>query len=239
MRLTSKKSIKFLFLFLFVALLSACDKEEEARVQVNFIPKFNQEVIDFSATYQNAQQQYFKVDLLAFYLSNIALIGEDEKIYSIEEIVLYDVSNPPLITTVLPAQNYKAITFNIGVDSMRNQRHPTEFPATHPLGNTSYYWGWATKYIFAKLEGKFTEDATTELFDNAYLYHLGLDSLYRHKEVTKPIVLQAEESNEVTVTINLNTVFDNLNLIETPTSQSFDDWPTAVKVMDKLTDSME
>jgi hypothetical protein len=50
----------------------------------------------------------------------------------------------------------EAISFYMGVDSVRNHSDPASYPVTHPLAPKSptMHWGWANGYFFLSLTGK-------------------------------------------------------------------------------------
>ncbi|MBI5772735.1 MAG: cytochrome C peroxidase [Verrucomicrobia bacterium] len=59
----------------------------------------------------------------------------------------------------IPAGEYRAFRFTVGLDSETNKGDPARHPAGHPLNPNlnGLHWTWQSGYIFLALEGMFTE----------------------------------------------------------------------------------
>lgn len=70
----------------------------------------------------------------------------------------------------LPAGEYKAISFRIGLDEATNQSDPNRYAADHALNPqvNGLHWGWQGGYIFMALEGRFLK----EVKESGFSYHL-------------------------------------------------------------------
>jgi len=55
----------------------------------------------------------------------------------------------------LPAEEFQAIRFQVGLDAETDASDPQEWPADHPLNPSvcGLHWGWQSGYVFLALEG--------------------------------------------------------------------------------------
>ncbi len=69
----------------------------------------------------------------------------------------------------LPAQEFKAIRFRVGVDAKTDASDPKIWPPDHPLHPDvcGLHWGWSSGYVFLALEGHWGTNAT-----RGFSYHL-------------------------------------------------------------------
>ncbi len=58
----------------------------------------------------------------------------------------------------LPAEEFKAIRFRVGLDSTTDASLPERWPADHPLNPDvcGLHWGWSSGYVFLAIEGHST-----------------------------------------------------------------------------------
>ena len=104
--------------------------------------------------------------------------------------------------------------------------------------NSDHWWSWADKHIFSKIEGELKTG------DDAFVYHLGFDELYRNVEVARDLNITATERTDVTVTLNVYRIFtdgsgQNIDFITDPVSQSFDNMPLAERVANNFAQAFE
>src|SRR5437879_5221566 len=71
----------------------------------------------------------------------------------------------------LPAQEFHAIRFQVGLDAETDASDPQAWPADHPLHPTvcGLHWGWQSAYVFLALEGHWTP---AEGKNSGFSYHL-------------------------------------------------------------------
>lgn len=86
----------------------------------------------------------------------------------------------------LPAGEYKAIRFRIGLDEATNQSDPNRYAADHALNPqvNGLHWGWQGGYIFMALEGRFLKEGK----ESGFSYHLANAPQLMKVEV--PVVFQ-------------------------------------------------
>jgi cytochrome c peroxidase len=71
----------------------------------------------------------------------------------------------------LPAQEFKALRFRVGVDAETDAADPQSWPAEHPLHPDvcGLHWGWRSGYVFLALEGHWEKDGGKP---RGFSYHL-------------------------------------------------------------------
>lgn len=129
-----------------------------------------------TGTYTNASGEAFKVTTLKYYVSNFKFTKTDGTIYTVPQdssYFLIDESNAASHepTFSIPEGEYKAVSFMVGVDSLRNTMDISRRTGVLDPTTTGMYWGWNSGYIHLMLEG--TSPASTQT-GNVFQYHIGL-----------------------------------------------------------------
>jgi hypothetical protein len=130
-----------------------------------------------TGVYTNASNEALTITKLKYYISNFVLTAIDGTSYVVPQDSCYflidesdEETHEPVIH--VPEGEYKAISFLIGVDSLRNTKDISE--RTGVLDPVSaggdMYWGWNSGYIFFKMEG--TSPVSPEV-GNIFMYHIG------------------------------------------------------------------
>ncbi|MBA3704474.1 MAG: hypothetical protein H0W84_00810 [Bacteroidetes bacterium] len=163
------KNLRILFLTLFaVVLISSCKKDvaetpsvtptapvTSGTVSVNFTNMVGDSLLTLNTkSYINANNDTFRVSEFKYYISNIKLTKSDGSIYTeAESYHLVDASIPgtcKITLSKIPFGKYTAISFIIGVDSIRNISG-AQTGALDPANNM--FWNWSSGYIMAKMIG--------------------------------------------------------------------------------------
>lgn len=130
-----------------------------------------------TGTYTNNAGQSFNVTKLKYYVSNFKLTNVDGSVYIVpqnESYFLVDESvadsHEPVLS--VPEGEYKALSFMIGVDSLRNTADVSQRTGVLDVSGaaTDMYWSWNSGYIFFKLEG--TSPVITGM-GGIYQFHVG------------------------------------------------------------------
>ena len=206
---------------------------------------------EMNSTYVNAANQAYNVAFFQFYLSHITLIAEDDSEVELAEVVLYDMSDDdPSITTTVPAGNYKAVRFGVGLDEELNNTDPTILAADHPLSwNQGTHWAWI-KYRFIMMEGKVDANPDATILENDYAYHTGLDVLFREVTLNRSVTVTSmdditdETVGDVSISLNVNRIFgettDPLDMIAEPVTHSEgDEFALAQLLTNNFVDALE
>lgn len=164
-------------------------------------------------TYQNPAGNTYLVNLLRFYLSNVALVKRDGSEVKAEGLTLAEfkqggsVQDVTVMKMDVPAGDYAGIRFNVGVP--RELNHLDAAKQQAPLGvGSGMYWSWNAGYIFYRFEGKFMKGNTPTPF----LMHMGTDDALQHVNLadlegySTPIKVP-ETGGSVRVNLDVSKVF--------------------------------
>ena len=130
-----------------------------------------------TGSYTNSSNQVYKVTKLKYFVSNFKFTKADGSVYIVPQDSSYFLIDESDInrrdaTFKLPEGEYTAVSYTLGVDSLRNTMDITK--RTGDLDVTAaasdMYWGWNSGYIFFKLDG--TSTAVTTM-GGVFNYHLG------------------------------------------------------------------
>lgn len=124
--------------------------------------------------------------LCQLYLSNMTLTNQQgvKTIYPETYQLIKPTQNNYYVTELEPG-GYSDFRFAFGIDSLTNNtKQPQDFDVNHVLSyqDPNMHWGWAQKYIFLKLEGKFDSDGDN-IPDTDFQFHVGNDKYYQ--EITE------------------------------------------------------
>jgi cytochrome c peroxidase len=109
----------------------------------------------------------------------------------------------------IPAGNYSAIRFQIGLPPQINHADAAQWPANHPLNPdvNHLYWGWSREYVFLALEGTWQNGGE----QIGYSYHLATDRELMTIEL--PVALDLNSSREIQVSLDIGKIFSAPNKI--------------------------
>jgi hypothetical protein len=193
-------------------------------MEINFSHYVGNEVLTLdSVIYQNALGQGFSVTKFKYYLAHMVLTRRDGKPVASHTYFLIDEEKPGSKKVVLenvPAGEYVAVNFTLGVDSIDNCSG-AQSGALDPINGM--FWTWNTGYIFMKMEG------TSEFSSapNALLeYHVGGFKQPHHciRTISLPLDPPILVTSHCTKTIDIKA--DVLEILKTPTSIDFSSLPT-------------
>ena len=173
-----------LFLVLLSVVVTGCGDDENApkekgSLAIVFNNYYGNEDLLLNTDYVNPSNESFRISKLNYYVSNIKLKRTDGTEYIVPQDSSYfliredQVESQTVTLNRIPAGDYNAITFTIGVDSLRStmgisKRTGVLDPAQ---GHDGMYWTWNSGYIFFKMEG-ISPAAPTEQ-ENKFYYHIG------------------------------------------------------------------
>lgn len=186
--------------------------EADYNLQLQWQALINNKPLNFTDEFETVYGEHLKFSLFQFYLSNIALINNNNEAVALKDVILYDLSSPDTLRLKVPAGEYKAVRFGLGLDAATNASDPATFAIDHPLSvSQNTHWGWATKYKFVQLEGRSDYDTTQAVPRYAFSYHTGTDALYRVVELEKDLQLNNSTTKNVTIQFDANRLLYNSN----------------------------
>lgn len=182
------KKISFLLVTLMLVFVSCKKKKTEEPVvcdptdqmEVHLTPKMDGQnyVLDQIITSSLGYRYFFtEIKILG------TDIGNDGSVFS--DSYYYDLRSWGTLMRKSEGSkaNFTNLSLNIGVPSTLNHANPA-LPASTSALNISnsgdMHWGWNPGYIFVKLEGKVdTLDNGIDNFDHNFVFHLGMDPIFR------------------------------------------------------------
>jgi len=199
-----------------------------------------------------------KVNMLKFYACDFKLYKEDNTAVNFAEVVLIDldlteptsptiIKFPDNVMAEINSAKYTKLSFGLGLNPTLNASDPVTFENSHPMSvNPNMYWSWATKYIFAKFEGRI-DSAGNGTFDKSFFYHTGLDQLYRMVEIPNlNLFVESEKLTELTIGVDFNEIFyptranaDSINFFTQGQSHTTDNLPVATLFVDNFSRSFK
>lgn len=148
----------------------------------------NEPLVMFERIYDYQEGMQLQMQLLQVYLSDIALVYEEEgtekeepltdvALVSFADIYTDEDANEgvEILKMEVPVRNYTGLKLGLGVSPELNATLPPDYDLTHPLSQN--YWEDASSYIFFKIEGNADLDADGELQDKL-TYHIGGNNNY-------------------------------------------------------------
>lgn len=241
--------VPILIMAMTLAVFSSCKKDEDdpAAVKLEFSANVGGEDYAPFTDYTYYNNSSMTINKVVFYISNIDLVKEDGSTVRLSDIEYVDLSDPTNPGKAnfsfgdLPAGNYRAIRFGIGVPADLNAKTPADFAVNHPLAIESMYWDAWDSYIFSKTEGRIDTTGNGE-GDLNFLYHTGIDDLYRGLEASRDFKL--DQGGETTMSFYLDvlklfgTPNDYIDIKAKPMSHNPKDLDIATKIMDNYINAL-
>lgn len=139
-------------------------------IKITFINKVKEEKLRLNETaYSNPYGENYTIRKFKYYISNVSVQQESKSIREKNAYHLVDESKPASLSFSFPAQagTYKALSFLLGVDSLRNVSG-AQTGALDPLNDM--FWTWNTGYVMAKLEASSPQSG---IVNRKVEYHIG------------------------------------------------------------------
>lgn len=138
-----------------------------------------------TGTYRNASGESFTPTTFNYFVSNLKLTRADGREYVVPPDSSYFLikeavpASQTITLTNVPAGSYTAVSFVLGVDSLRSTMDISRLtgvlnPAGDHTSASGMYWSWNSGYIFLKLEGTSPSVPTDATGRNTFQYHIGL-----------------------------------------------------------------
>lgn len=201
-----------LALFIPVLLFSGFKKKTQSntgQIVLHFKNMVNERPLllnDSSHVYYNANGDDFYVTTFKYYISNIVLTKTNgDTVQMPDSYFLINAADSSTLTQQLagvPAGKYKAISFLIGVDSLRNFAGAQSGCLDPAKG---MFWSWKSGYIFVKMEGVSSKSASRK---NRLTFHIGgatdPDNTIREFSQDLPARLKIKNNRVADMNIDVN-----------------------------------
>lgn len=145
--------IKIIFKYVLLLILVVENTKAFSQDKISFTPLFNHQELSFNSTY-TVENDSLEINKFAFYISNIELYLDNEKVYELEQKhFLINLDSPKSLDISLKHNKdivYNKLVFYIGIDSITNVSGAFggDLDPTNGM-----YWTWQSGYINFKLEG--------------------------------------------------------------------------------------
>jgi hypothetical protein len=179
-----------------------------APVELKINLRIGDQPLQFGQTYQTPQGQRYQINMVKFYISEVALVRPDGREVVVDGLVLADFKRDAptqgvsVMRMEVPPGEYRGIRFNVGVP--RELNHLDATTQQMPLGiNSGMFWAWNPGYIFYRLEGT----ALLPDGNQGWVIHMGTDSFRLpvriHDLQTRRVRIHIPPSGG-TITLNLD-----------------------------------
>lgn len=198
---------------------SACGDDDDSgstptgTVELYFKPVFGDEelLIDRTVNLEYPTGKDIRIIVSDMFIGPLSFTGVDGTT-ELSEIEYINLSEPVvdqqtgltdkvIVFDNVPAGIYTGFEFGIGIPEDLNKMAPADFPTGHPMRRESHYWPPWNSYIFSKIEGRkdVNEDGG---FGLNFVYHAGLDELYRYLNFTGTIEVMPGEVTRMEVVLD-------------------------------------
>src|SRR6266481_4906886 len=160
-------------------LVLGCHLSFGATLQIEITPKVSGENLQpASLRYQSSAGETFSITRVSYLLSEFALQQNDGSWLELSNSVAwfdFDQNRNSVRLGEIPAGEFQAVRFTVGLNTNLNHADIAQFPAAHPLNPNlnGLHWSWQGGYIFLAIEGLW-RNSSGEL--DGWAYHLARDT---------------------------------------------------------------
>ena len=210
-----------LTLLLFSFSNSPLKPKEKGTLVLQFQHLVKDKYLSFDSSYKNSMGEDFTVSKFKYYISNIELSNSNtgKKHFFQNSYFLIDEEDvaSKTISLEIPAGEYSAISFLLGVDSIKNMSG-AQADALDPINGM--FWTWNSGYIMAKLEGSSSHSKSVH---NKIEYHIGgfkkEDNTLKTIQFSLPQVVKLDETKKALITLEADIATWFSKKYELPISQ--------------------
>ena len=236
--------------------IDAIDPNTKNTVSVEFDNRVgDQKMVLGSTPYKTTAGEDFTVTTFNYFVSNISLKKDDGTVLKFPDqyflIRQADANSQTIQLKDVPAGNYNAITFMVGVDSSKSVSPGGQ--RTGVLDVTSYgddgmYWSWNSGYIFMKMEGISSMAPVRTSGQKLFQLHVGgygggfegaAKQANNVRTVTLPMTTNATVRGTISPTIHLiidaKKIFDGPNKISLATTNNVHSAALGTPIADNYT----
>lgn len=191
-----------------------------------------------TGNYTNEMGQPFTVSTFKYYVSNLKLKKTDGTYFTVANsyyLIEQDVANSnKMLLSNLPAGEYTALEFVIGVDSTRNCSG-AQTGALDP--SEGMFWTWNSGYIFLKFEGNSTVSA-----DSSLTFHIGgykgANNCIKNATInfTTNLIVNSSKSPKLAIDANVLEMFKSPTAVDFSTFSFSMGGPSSVTVANNYVD---
>lgn len=178
---------------------------------VKFVPTWGEHSVQLPLDECTKSVDNVHIEECKFYISNIEVASNDQIVWKEpKSFHLIDLStlSSTIIALEIPEDHlFNTLSFILGIDSVTS----TSGVFGGDLDPTNaMYWTWQSGYIFSKLEGT---SPSSKARKNKFQFHLG--GYKGPYAAQRDVQLQVDQTNEITIAVDLQVFFDTLDLEKT------------------------
>jgi hypothetical protein len=227
-----KLILKYLIILVALTLTQSITLAQKANnKQTDFLLRFRnvvgkQELKLNDTQYTNASGEKFNITTFNYFVSNIKFERKDGTEYVVPQDSTYYLikeSDPTSknIKLRVPANEYTAVTFIIGVDSVMSTSDLTHRTGALDISGgmlDGMYWTWNSGYLFVKLEGNSEQAKADMTGQHKFRYHIGGYGGYKKPSLNniKKVRLDLAEATKTDRQITANIQADVLKIFDGP-----------------------
>ncbi len=205
--------------------------------EINLLPRVRGQEFESGLSYENLDTNTIVIDEWRLYMSDIRIVSAALDTLRLADVLLWDFADENVREVQhgegvfkqfeVPAGNYIALLFSIGIPERMNHENPDNFDPSNPLHpSQQMYWNRSAGYQFIRLAGEI--DTTRNHSGGSdmalFEYVLGLDDLFS-------TVILSEENHAFEVQSEIETQFS----LEVDLLAHFYSSTDTIKMKDHLT----
>lgn len=216
---------KYIWIAIFMAMFVGCDKDDKPVLEtpetadpvilsLELSPAYGNKTINFNTDeFVTAANDTIQPNKFRFLMSKIQLVKMDNTTITFSGkygfVNLGDNAKVNLEFPEVPAGNYNAIKFSVGLDSAINHGDPSQWPSTHPLSPlvNGLHWGWQGGYIFMSHEGNFKNQGIMD----QYTFHIATLPFAIEIEMPVNYIHTAGAADVIAIKCDLEKYFSGVN----------------------------
>ena len=217
------KHLLFLSALFTIVAFSSCGNSDDDNgselAEITFLAKgsFGEDpLVMFERNYAYEDDMAIQMQLFQTYLSDIALIYEEDGVEKEEPLMdvalvsfgdVYTDAESEAGVEILKAEvtprRYTGLKVGLGLTPELNATIPPDYELTHPLSQN--YWEDASSYIFFKIEGNADLDADGQ-FQDKLTYHVGGGNNFSNVQYVADINLVEGSSRSLVLNMDLQKI---------------------------------
>ena len=187
--------------------------EETNTLTLKFKSHFNGDAVDFNMNqFVTSSKDTITPSKFKFLMSDIRMVKMDDAETALEGkygYVSFEESKTEVVLPAVQAGSFKAIRFNVGLDSSTNHGDPAVWAVNHPLNvvNNGLHWGWQGGYIFMAHEGSYLDNGANE----SYTFHIATLPFANTIEIPFSYIHSDGDDDVIEISVDLSKYFDGVH----------------------------
>jgi hypothetical protein len=239
------KNILFLLLIFSTSFFWSCkEDDQEGTLTIHFKAVYDGQPLQTFTTLPFENNQQLQFTHLSMFIADLELAKASGQ-ESLRDIELVDLSYDNATTAAagytltiqnVPADTYTGISFGVGVPADLNAMKPADFPSSHPLSKTAYYWEAWQSYIFSKTEGRL-DTLNNGNLDLGFALHVGSDPLYSILQAAIPIEIEDGQETSLEIVVDYKILLQGIDIKSNPQNHNPSDLDNITALVNNMGDA--